>query len=198
MPRKTKTHTSLLTVVAGALIALSAQAREPAEAMSEVVLKGQYAAVAEYVDDGDTFIARVQGQKFRIRLSDIDAPEVSHCKASRATPCQRMGQPFGVDGGDFLRGAIQGKAVTINCAGYDGKYKRNVCRVYVDGRDVNLGLAASGLAWFNDKYSKDRSIRQAEVQARAGRLGLWSQSSPVQPWVWRDNCWKRGVCPGGI
>lgn len=198
MLRKTKRHLNLLTTLLATLIAFPGHAMQPVEAMSEAVLKGQYAAVAEYVDDGDTFIARVNGQKFRIRLSDIDAPEVSHCKQSLASVCKRMGQPFGNEGGSFLRGAIQGKSVTIGCAGYDGRYKRNVCRVYVDGQDVNLALVKNGLAWFYSKYSKDNTIAQAESAARTGRLGLWSQSSPVQPWAWRDSCWKYGECPNGI
>ncbi len=199
MQRRNKIHVTLLAGLLSAFIALPSIGRQPVEPFSDAKLTGgQYAAVVEYVDDGDTFIARIEGQRFRIRLSDIDAPEVNHCKTKSLEVCLLKGQPYGVDGGDFLRSVVLDRAVTLRCTGYDGRYQRNVCRVYAGNMDVNLELVARGLAWFNTKYSRDAAIKDVESRARVGRLGFWSTTSPVQPWVWRDNCWKHRVCPDGI
>ena len=135
------------------------------------------------------------GAIHRIRLSDIDAPEVSHCKIKSEMACQLKGQPWAEESTQALQAMIEGKSIRLTCSNYDVKYSRSVCRIEVGGVDINLQQVKLGLAWFNKKYSKDRSIHQAELDARRLRLGLWSSSSAVAPWTWRQNCWKKGFCP---
>jgi micrococcal nuclease len=159
-------------------------------------LKGRVSAQVLRVDDGDTLAVLAGGARHKIRLSDIDAPETSHCTEARTGvgKCARPGQPFGGESGQKLARLVAGGRVDLACSDYDSRYSRSVCRVYANGVDVNAEMVRSGLAWFNDKYSKDNDLRRAQDQAKRAGLGLWSDRGAVAPWVWRDLCWKRGVC----
>jgi endonuclease YncB( thermonuclease family) len=63
--------------------------------------------------------------------------------------------------------------------------------VKVAGKDVNLAQVESGMAWWYRKYQNEQTpqqradYEQAEVSAKAGRLGLWSDTNPLPPWEWR-------------
>jgi micrococcal nuclease len=49
---------------------------------------------------------------------------------------------------------------------------------------------SAGLAWHYTEYSKDPALDALERAARAARRGLWTQTNPAPPWVFR-----RGVGP---
>jgi len=61
----------------------------------------------------------------------------------------------------------------------------------LDGRDVNIEQVKAGLAWHFKKYEDEqspedrRTYAAAEVQARADKLGLWTDPNPTQPGDWR-------------
>src|SRR3546814_14368823 len=61
----------------------------------------------------------------------------------------------------------------------------------------NRELVALGLAWANmeghGKYMRDARIPKLEAQARADHMGIWRESAPVRPWVWRYQCWKHEI-----
>ena len=71
------------------------------------------------------------------------------------------------------------------------RYGRTVAVVYVDGIDASLELLRQGLAWGYTRYLPEApadiqaSYRQAETAARAQHRGLWSDPSPVEPWLYR-------------
>jgi micrococcal nuclease len=180
---------SLSFVLAGAA---SSQTEKPGLAS---LFAGGIVATVHSVQDGDTLTAMIDGRAYRIRLSDIDAPELEHCAGDGSqASCKRKGQPFGVESSNSLRELVLGRRVRLVCFDYDGRYERTVCRVYVGNTDVNLVQVERGLAWFNAKYSKDRAIKKAHDDARLAGIGLWSHSQPASPWVWRDRCWKHGEC----
>ncbi len=83
-----------------------------------------------------------------------------------------------------------GKDAKADCYKVD-RYGRNVCTVYVGGKDVGLAQLDAGLAWWFRKYAheqppKDRvDYESAEDRAAADRLGLWQDADPVAPWEWR-------------
>jgi len=70
---------------------------------------------------------------------------------------------------------------------------RNVCTVYVDGKDVGLAQLDAGLAWWFRKYAHEQHPKDrihydaAEDRAAADRVGLWQDKNPVPPWEWRHN-----------
>jgi endonuclease YncB( thermonuclease family) len=140
---------------------------------SAATFSGRVVSIA----DGDTLtILDAQHQQHKIRLQGIDAPE------SR--------QSFGKLSKHNLSSLVAGRDVTIEYLKFD-RYGRAVGKVLVGGVDANLEQVRSGLAWVYTDYegeltSSDRSLyRAAERQARSFHAGLWSESNPLPPWVFR-------------
>jgi endonuclease YncB( thermonuclease family) len=44
-----------------------------------------------------------------------------------------------------------------------------------------------GMAWVYRRYAKDHDLYVLEHGAKAGKRGLWADSSPTPPWRWRKN-----------
>ncbi len=122
------------------------------------------------VVDGDTIRAEAKGKEIKIRLVEIDAPE--------------MDQPFGAQSKNFLNRLLYGKDVTLISQGKD-RYGRTLGEIYADGESANTLMIESGFAWVYDRYVKDSSLYEHQDQARAKSLGLWRAKDPIAPWVWR-------------
>jgi endonuclease YncB( thermonuclease family) len=129
------------------------------------------------VHDGDTVTCLDEAnQQQKIRLAEIDAPEVS--------------QDFGKVSREALAGMVFGKTIQVVDDGRD-RYGRWIGHLYVDGLDVNRQMVATGMAWHYAAYSKDASLGTLQSQAQAQRLGLWSQPNPLPPWEYRKNGKKK-------
>tara|TARA_B100000674_G_scaffold340637_1_gene284743 strand:- start:3624 stop:4091 length:468 start_codon:yes stop_codon:yes gene_type:complete len=122
------------------------------------------------VIDGDTIRAEVKGKEIKIRLVEIDAPEMS--------------QPFGVKSKIFLNRLLYKKNVTLIAQGED-RYGRTLGEIYANGESANTLMIKFGFAWVYDRYAKDSSLYEYQDQARAKSLGLWQAKDPIAPWVWR-------------
>lgn len=136
-------------------------------------LHGRVVAIA----DGDTItMLDASNQQHKIRLQGIDAPEKK--------------QAFGQRSKASLSSMVYGKPVTVEWSKRD-RYQRIVGVVLVDGVDCNLEQVKAGMAWWYRQYSKEQSpadrakYETAESQAKAGRVGLWSDADPVAPWEFR-------------
>lgn len=47
-------------------------------------------------------------------------------------------------------------------------------------------MVSSGMAWVYDKYSRGHVfLYPIQEQAKTERRGLWADSEPVAPWLWR-------------
>jgi micrococcal nuclease len=132
----------------------------------------QYRVVG--ISDGDTVkVLSSDRQQVKCRLHGIDAPESS--------------QPYGQVSKTSLSDMVFGKNVTVEILDQD-QYGRSVCRIILNGVDVNKVQLQRGLAWHYSRYSKDVSYAQAERAARQQRLGLWADIDPTAPWSFRrDN-----------
>lgn len=128
--------------------------------------------IVSHVFDGDTVELKNSHGKFKLRLSDIDAPE--------------RNQAFGQKARRALSSLCKGSGIEIqySLVGTD-KYNRQLGRLQCNRIDASLYLAEHGYAWFNEKYSNDISIKNAANAARLNRIGLWSAQDPTPPWVWR-------------
>ena len=122
------------------------------------------------VVDGDTIRAEAKGKEIKIRLVEIDAPE--------------MDQPFGAQSKNFLNRLLYKKNVKLISQGED-RYGRILGEIYVDGESANTSMIKSGFAWVYDKYVEDLSLYEYQDQAKAENLGLWRDDDPIAPWVWR-------------
>jgi endonuclease YncB( thermonuclease family) len=116
------------------------------------------------IADGDTVTvldaAKVQ---HNIRLSGIDAPEKA--------------QAFGNRSKESLSDLAFDKTVTVETDKRD-RYGREVGKVMVNGRDVNLIQMERGMAWHYKAYEREQSPSDrrlydaAETDARAAGSGL--------------------------
>ena len=122
------------------------------------------------VIDGDTIRAETKGKEIKIRLVEIDAPE--------------MDQPFGAQSKNFLNRLLYKKNVTLISQGED-RYGRILGEIYFDGESANRSMIRSGFAWVYDRYVEDLSLYEYQDQAKAKNLGLWRSDDPIAPWVWR-------------
>lgn len=148
----------------------------------------RHPVVVDKVLDGDTVV--VQGWTERVRLANIDAPEMSHGYS-------KPGQPYSVQAMNWLAREVEGrKGVTIRCVDKD-RYERQVCELYRGDTSINRELVRAGLAWANTanpRYLRDRTVLQAQEEARAARRGLWAAGSSTAPWLWRKDCWQMQLC----
>jgi endonuclease YncB( thermonuclease family) len=130
------------------------------------------------VHDGDTITILDQyKRRRRIRLDAIDAPE--------------MEQPYGPESRRHLTGLVGRRDAVAECYKTD-RYRRQVCRVLIDGTDVCLAQLRAGMAWTFWRFANDlpldrhRRYTDAQSKAKAERRGLWADSKPIAPWDWRD------------
>ena len=99
-------------------------------------------------------------------------------------------QPFGQKSKSSLAAMVFHRQVSADCGKTD-KYRREVCKILVDGVDVNLEQVKAGMAWWYRQYVREQSPKDredyeiAEFNAKSHRLGLWSDKNPEPPWEWR-------------
>lgn len=127
------------------------------------------------VSDGDTIIVITkQAKKLKIRLAEIDAPE--------------MAQPYGKTAQIALNKLIFSQEVLIEYKNKD-RYKRIVGRVYLlpDHQDICAEMVKMGHAWVYRQYSDDLYLYLLEYWAKFNQRGLWAlpQKNRISPWEWR-------------
>ena len=125
------------------------------------------------VQDGDTLTVKTERDKlYKVRLSDIDAPE--------------MGQPFGKVARRLATDLARRKTVRVNYT-FKDKYGRLIGEVFLpDGKLLNEEMLKAGLAWhYRVKHPHSSFLEKLEYKAWQKNLGLWVQESPVPPWEFR-------------
>lgn len=123
------------------------------------------------VHDGDTLTVLVERRQVRVRLIDIDAPELR--------------QPFGTRSRQSLSNLCFGKMASLEVRGQD-RYNRTLARVSCGGADANAEQVRRGYAWTFVRYARpDSPLFALERDARTAHRGLWQDPSPIAPWEWR-------------
>ncbi len=124
------------------------------------------------VKDGDTVELLMDNNTQVVRLAHIDCPEKK--------------QPYGQKAKQFVSVMCFGKFVTIIHQNKFDRNKRLIAEVIIeDGINLNKELVKKGLAWHYKKYSKDNSYADLETKAKELKVGLWAESNPIAPWLWR-------------
>ena len=121
--------------------------------------------------DGDTVHVFFKDEVYKLRLTEIDAPE--------------RDQPFGIDSTNYLKKLLSDGKVNIDISGSD-RYGRKLARLYWKGKDINRELVSAGYAWVYDEYVTDHSFYENQAQARIEKKGLWKDSDQIEPWKWRQ------------
>ena len=137
------------------------------------MISGKLVSVA----DGDTItVLDANNQQHKIRLNGIDAPESN--------------QDFGRRSKQSLSDLVFGKTVTVTSSKTD-RYGRIAGKVTLNGKDINLEQINRGMAWFYREYARElspedaKAYEKAENAARYDSLGLWRDTSPIPPWLFR-------------
>lgn len=131
-----------------------------------------HAATVISCHDGDTCKFDNKGNVVKVRLAGIDAPEAKQAGGDQARK--------------YLVSLLAGKQVDLNCNGQS--YKRKVCALTVDGRDVAAEMVKAGWAWDYPRYSK-KKYQKFMLQAQAARLGIWRNGTSVKrPDCFRHKC----------
>jgi endonuclease YncB( thermonuclease family) len=125
------------------------------------------------VHDGDTLTVLIDYRQVRVRLIDIDAPELR--------------QPFGTRSRQSLTTLCFGKMASLVVRGHD-RYNRTLARVSCAGADANAEQVRRGYAWTYVRYARpDSPLFALQSEARSAHRGLWQDPAPVAPWDWRRN-----------
>lgn len=143
-------------------------------------------AVVTFVEDGDTAkLTRKDGSSINCRIDTIDAPETSHPAHGKT------GQPFGEESKRALRDMIENKEVTLTVTREatpglktkENNWGRSLCKIEIQGKNVDLPLVQQGLAWVWKTYGQpgNSELENAERVARLKKEGLWSDPIPEKP-----------------
>lgn len=148
-----------------ALLLLSLLAASPALAD----IRGRVVSI----QDGDTLTVVIDRRQVKVRLTDIDAPELR--------------QPFGTRSRQSLSEMCFGKLASLDVRGED-RYHRSLAQVTCDGKDANTEQVRRGYAWTYVRFARrDSPLHALEQEAKTARRGLWADPAPVAPWDWRRN-----------
>ena len=183
----------LSTLCLGVLLSQSACGKTPAVAESSYQCGQQPAQMSDYskrnlkqyqgkvlrISDGDTLQIRDEhGQKQRVRLAFIDAPETE--------------QASGKDSQRQLQRLLDKKSVLVQVVDIDN-YKRQVAIVWLQKQDINATQLATGMAWQYASIAKRQQTAQGyryyhclEQSARSGKEGLWRNRQAQAPWEYRQ------------
>ena len=122
------------------------------------------------VIDGDTIEVRQEKRNYKVRLSEIDAPEIN--------------QKFGTESKNYLASLVLNEEIELIYITEDS-YGRIVAKIYKDNKDINRSMVRNGLAWVYDYYVEDQSLYIDQNLAKKNSFNIWSEVSPTPPWVFR-------------
>ena len=134
------------------------------------------AATVLSIGDGDSISVLERGQKLKVRLACIDAPETAQ-------------SPYGMASRNQLKTLLHiGSTVSLRVQAVD-RYGRTVAEVIGNKGPINLAVVQSGQAFVYRQYLGrcDRgAYLAAERQAQAQRLGVWAVPGGItRPWDFR-------------
>ncbi|VAW86543.1 hypothetical protein MNBD_GAMMA18-475 [hydrothermal vent metagenome] len=130
-----------------------------------------YKATVVQVWDGDSIVVSTVTGPQQIRIFGIDAPE--------------KGQPYGTEAKRYLERWLKNQQVTIEPLEQDS-YQRTIANVTQQQRSVADRLVERGFAWVYRRYNSSSELIKKEARAKRERRGLWQNSQPTPPWLWRQ------------
>jgi len=166
-------HARLVPLVAAIAACAACGATDPAPAP---VGTGEVTeAVVRRVVDGDTLIARVDGEDERVRMLGVDAPE--SVAEDRRVEC--FGPQASARAKQLLPEGARVDLATDPSQGSRDRFGRLLAEVSLAGEPVTVNerLIAEGYAEVFRGDGRGRlqpRLRAAERTARGARLGLWS------------------------
>lgn len=152
--------------------------------------------------DGDTLLVTQGGKPVKLRLAEIDAPEVGHDGRGGGSSRLQPDQPYGAEARKSLADMVMGRQVHVERRAVD-VYGRIVAVVSVAGLDVNREQVRRGYAWAATGWRQSRrasvgappagdsprshahELMALQHEAQAARRGLWASAGNIEPAQWR-------------
>jgi endonuclease YncB( thermonuclease family) len=149
---------------------------------SSCFLHAESLFIVTSVEDGDSITCNGYGIIFRVKLAGIHAPEIGSMK--------KPSQPYAEKAKEYLENLILGKKVSIKQIALDRR-NRVLGIIYLDRKsgifsshrlNVNLQMVKEGyaIAQREKRYYFDiEAFSEAEKEAKAKKLNIWSQTKQV-------------------
>lgn len=150
-------------------------------ALSGIAGAAEWSGRVVGVHDGDTLTVKKGTKAVKVRLVEIDAPE--------------LGQAYGKTSKKTLSGYCFNKRAKVVWTQKD-RYNRILGRVTCGAIDANAQQIAQGMAWWYVDYGIDLALNALEAQAQSLCLGLWADPAPVPPWDYRKDKHATGIPSG--
>jgi micrococcal nuclease len=110
-----------------------------------------------YFYDGDTVKINDGGLSYKLRISDIDAPELQ--------------QVYGKKSKRALMHLCKNAAIAVEITGQD-KYSRQLGHLQCNQITVSDYMVKNGHAWANHYHQQHSPLIELEAEARQNKLGL--------------------------
>jgi endonuclease YncB( thermonuclease family) len=144
-------------------------------ALGSVVASAGEHCTLDHCHDGDTCTLICAGERVKVRLHCIDAPEIGQA-------------PWGKMSRDYLQQRAPAGAMVELVSMTRDKYGRTVGVILLDGVNLNLNQVQAGWAAAYPKYCAESVFYLAQENAQAHRRGIWQEDGEHQkPWDWRKS-----------
>lgn len=176
MRRKRNVIGLVLVLIFLVLSGVSQRFMDRSTSVNKQEVKGEALVPVERIIDGDTIVVNIGGKNETVRLIGIDTPEIAHGKTK--TEC------FGQEAKRKSQEVLTGKMVRLQddkSQSNRDKYNRLLRYIFLeDGTLVNKLLIEQGFAFeytYDLPYQYQKEFKEAQVAAREGEKGLWSQEA---------------------
>ncbi|WP_312087310.1 thermonuclease family protein [Acinetobacter variabilis] len=129
------------------------------------------------VSDGDTLTCyrfNIRRSETKLRFAYVDAPESS--------------QAYGKESLRLVQSMVKNKMIRVQITDID-RYGRCVGVVYRYRKNINEEIVKRGAAWVYEEYIRDKNhlryMMELQNKAKKQKKGLWKNSRPVRPSVYR-------------
>ena len=149
---------------------------------------GGQKGVITYIGDGDGADIDVNGSTIKCRLDTFDAPETGGWEK------KWFDQAYSRESLNKLQGLIASGEVTVivskpadTSSPPSGKnnYGRSLCKIEVQGVNVDQEMLRSGAAWLRMEYATDEKLINLFNTAKANKVGLFANPNAITPWDYR-------------
>jgi micrococcal nuclease len=138
-----------------------------------VLSQTTYTAKVVSIKDGDTVVVLDSlNNQTTLRLAEVDCPEKN--------------QPFGTKAKQFTSEQIYLKTIKYIVTDTD-RYGRSIAMIYydTDNKYLSAEILKAGLGWHYKRYSTSKELASFEDNAKKKKMGLWIDTNPIAPWVFR-------------
>ncbi len=140
------------------------------------------------VYDGDTVLVSYKGEKYRVRLLYIDAPESDQTGLRESFKLTKIHQVGELATG-FLKKLIGKNKIELKVRGKD-RYGRLLGVLYLNERNLNYEMVKAGMvflyrgAGFRTQHNREM-FEEALAYAKRNKKGFWKYEKIQNPSSWR-------------